>query len=574
MSSTAPDSSNAAADESSRPADRDAASGGVAEVARFPKKMLFLTGLYILVVVLAFMFPSDVEDHLGIGLDVVMVVTIFSSAAMILLWVGWFLLLSRWRWWTRILASVLMVCFPFVLQKILGPVLGGDVTIQRFEPIWASRPETPSSDEIVPATTVDLVTETPLDFPRFLGPEQDSIVRTGVQIDVERFTDAKVLWKQPIGNGWSGFVARNGYAVTMEQREEQECVTCYDVQTGTLQWISKHTARHRDAMNLGRTGPRATPTIHDGRVYAVGAVGSLVCLNGGDGTELWKVDLNEVLGLQLASKPDADGLLTRYEGNSRLAWGRSGAPLIVDDLVVVPGGGPREGPFFTLLAFDRLTGELLWKGGDQMIAYGSPVLATVAGVNQILMVAESMAMGFDPKSGQKLWDFPRPGDSEQAANTSQLAVVSPDRVLTSKGYTDGGGRVIELTNTDGRIVAKSIWHNPRALKTKLMSPVLYDGYAYSISNGFLECARLSDGERIWKHRGRFGHGQLLLVGDQILLHSEMGELFLIRATPEGVQESGMVPTISGVCWNTLCLYGNRLLVRSEIEAACVELPTK
>ena len=87
----------------------------------------------------------------------------------------------------------------------------------------------------------------------------------------------------------------------------------------------------------------------------------------------------------------------------------------------------------------------------------------------------------------------------------------------------------------------------------------------------MECARLSDGAQMWKRRGRFGHGQVLGVGNVILLHSESGELFLLEATPDEYRELGTLKTIDGVCWNTLCLTGNKLLVRSEIEAACLEI---
>ncbi|MCA9012328.1 MAG: hypothetical protein KDB01_21400, partial [Planctomycetaceae bacterium] len=166
----------------------------------------------------------------------------------------------------------------------------------------------------------------------------------------------------------------------------------------------------------------------------------------------------------------------------------------------------------------------------------------------------------------------RPGESDGGANTSQLSVVSETEVLTSKGYPDGGGELIRLEDQNGVMTAVSIWSSSKVLKTKLTSPVILDGYAYSLSNGFMECARLADGEQMWKRRGRFGHGQLLLVGRLILLHSESGELYLLEATPDEYREFGALKTINGVCWNTLCLAGNKLLVRSEIEAACIEIP--
>jgi outer membrane protein assembly factor BamB len=241
-------------------------------------------------------------------------------------------------------------------------------------------------------------------------------------------------------------------------------------------------------------------------------------------------------------------------------------------LVVVPGGGPTGNNKTTLLAFDRESGELRWQGGNQMISYGSPILATIAGRRQILYVAESMIMGFDPKTGDVLWDHPRPGDSTSAANCSQPTVISANRIVTSKGYPDGGGEVIELTVDGDRLKAKSIWSDHRVLKTKLTSPVIYNGHSYAISNGFLECADLSNGKRVWKRRGRFGHGQILLVEDKLLVHSESGVLYLVAADPTGYRELGSFKTIDGVCWNTLCLYGSRLLLRSELEAACYELP--
>ena len=89
----------------------------------------------------------------------------------------------------------------------------------------------------------------------------------------------------------------------------------------------------------------------------------------------------------------------------------------------------------------------------------------------------------------------------------------------------------------------------------------------------MECADLKTGRRVWKRRGRFGHGQLLLVGDKLVVHAESGVVYLVDADPAGYNELAKFKTIDGVCWNTLCLYGDMLLVRSELQAACYELPT-
>jgi len=539
---------------------------------RFPVKLTILTTLIAAAAVLAQVFVSEIDDAMHLGLDVIMVATVFTAGGLIVLWLAWILLFSRWRWWKRIVGATLLMLLTFASLKVFRPVHGGDVNLLRFEPIWAQRREILITDAPL-KTNVDLSVESVTDFPRFLGPGQNGIVTNGQQIDAAAFAqNARIIWKQPIGAGWSGFSARNGYAVTMEQRGDQECVTCYDISNGELKWIYSHAARHKDKMGLGRIGPRSTPTIHQNLVYAVGAVGNLVCLNGSDGSVVWQKDLNAILGIRLTEVEDSDGFKTQFEENTRLAWARSGAPLIVDETVVVAGGGPDGETRATLLAFDRNTGELRWKGGDAMIAYGSPVLADVAGQRQILLTCESQALGFNPSTGEILWTHARPGESDGGANTSQISVVSETDVLTTKGYPDGGGERIHLAQQGGKLVAVSVWSSPKVLKTKLTSPVIHDGYAYSLSNGFMECARLSDGEQMWKRRGRFGHGQILMVGSVILLHSESGELYLLEATPDEYRELGTLKTIDGVCWNTLCLTGDKLLVRSEIEAACIEIP--
>src|SRR5262249_53753009 len=136
----------------------------------------------------------------------------------------------------------------------------------------------------------------------------------------------KLRWKQPIGLGYSGFAVVGNAAVTLEQRDQQEMVTCYDLQTGKLHWFHAITARHSNP--VGGDGPGSTPTLHEGRVYALGGTGVLRCLDAATGKEIWIRDVLADVG-------------TNYdEDHHGVWWGRSASPLIVDDLVVVPGGGP------------------------------------------------------------------------------------------------------------------------------------------------------------------------------------------------------------------------------------------
>ena len=539
--------------------------------ARKPYTLTALTLLLFVGFAAAFYWSYELEDaYPKATLDVINIIALVAYFAVSVAWMFWIGLLSNWGWRYKASSVAAIIFTPIAFMIVLRPIFGGDMTIVGFRPIWMAPPVVPDADEVASNDTVNLMPESTSDFPQFLGPQRNAIIQTDLPLDLKKLNAESIQWKIPVGPGWSGFVARNGFAVTMEQRQEKECVTCYRISDGKLMWIYQHDARHEDAMSMGHVGPRSTPIIHQGMVYATGAIGNLVCLDGADGSVVWQVDLNQVLGIQL--KQTRSGQYPTQAEESSLEWGRSGSAMIYEDCLIVPGGGPKDGPFCTLLALDLKTGKVKWKAGDEMIAYGSPSLQTVDGVPQILLMAEAKGMSFSASTGEVLWTWDRPGKSSGMANTSQMFAVANDQVLMSKGYPDGGGTLIQVNQTAEGWKTKLVWSSPRVLKTKLTSPVIKDEYAYSICNGFLECCRLTDGKRIWKHRARLAHGQLLLVNDLLVLQSEFGELWVCPAIPDGYQQLAKFQAVDGICWNTLCLTGDKLLVRSDEQAACIQLP--
>ncbi len=351
----------------------------------------------------------------------------------------------------------------------------------------------------------------------------------------------------------------NGFAVTQEQRGDEEWVTCYEALTGKLMWMHSQRARHDTT--LGGVGPRSTPTIHKGRVYALGATGILNCLDGATGKVLWTHRLQEEYGLT----PDTD--------LANMAWGRSGSPLIVDDLVVVPGGGPAQGRKVSLVAFQQDTGDRIWEGGDDQIAYASPSLVTLSGVRQILIVNEKTVTGHDPETGKVIWSFDWLGNSNQNANNSQAVVVSDERVFISKGYMGGSALFQVQCDAAGAWKTTQLWADTKTMKTKFTNVVVRDGLVYGLSDGTLECIDLATGKRRWKH-GRYGHGQVLGVGDLLIVQAESGEVFLVATTPDEHRELGQLAALEGKTWNDPVLYGRYLLVRNGEQAACFELPLK
>ena len=478
-------------------------------------------------------------------------------AAMILLF--WFSFFSRYPSSVRMTTLVLVVGSLALMISLLRIDNVSGELVPELAWRWSPRPdqllERPAVEQADEA--VDLSTTTAADFPQFLGPDRNlRLENLRLATDWESQPPVK-LWRQPIGAGWSAFAAVNGFAVTLEQRGEEELVTCYEISSGELRWSHGIKARH--ATLMGGVGPRSTPTIDEGKVYALGATGVLRCLDGATGVLLW-----------------SNNLLKRYKINpeedlSMIAWGRAASPLVVDELVVVPAGGPEGGQRVSLVAFNKSTGDLVWQGGDQQISYSSPALGILGGERQILIVNESSVSGHDPATGKQLWDHPWEGSSNSNASSSQAVPLPEDRVFVSKGYGGGSALLRVRRDSESKWSAEEIWSEPGNLKTKFTNVVIMDGYVYGLSDGILECVALETGKRAWK-RGRYGHGQILGVDDLLLVQAESGEVSLVEATPEAHRELATFPAIDGKTWNNLCLYGPRLLVRNAEEAACYELP--
>ena len=489
------------------------------------------------------------DDHAEVNVVKLVLVFIAMMAPLF-----WFTVRSGYSFRTRMIpwcsALVLLVIAFATLQ--IHQVSGELIPTFKFR--WAPDPDEQLDQLSGELVEVDLGKQSERDFPQFLGPSRNLVVKN-VQLDRDwKQNPPKRLWRQPIGAGWSGFVAVNGFAVTMEQRGEKELVTCYEIQTGKARWWHALEARHQTI--LGGTGPRATPTIDEGRVYAQGATGMLRVLDGATGKLIWQKDLLAEFGI----KSPADDL-------ARIAWGRSGSPLIVDNLVIVPAGGAKKNQYVSLVAYEKTTGKEVWRGGDTQISYSSPNIATLTGTRQILIINEDNATGHDLKTGETLWSFDWAGNSNADATASQAVPVPPDRVLLSKGYGIGAA-LIQLEK--GVAEPKELWHQKSVLKTKFTNVALKNGYIYGLSDGILECVDLETGKRQWK-RGRYGHGQILLVEDLLLILSERGELILVEAAPQRHRELGRAEALEGKTWNTLCLYGRYLLVRNGQQAACFEL---
>ena len=482
-----------------------------------------------------------------------------------------FIALTALLYWFSFRSSYPPLVRLLVFLSVIGTAVVGvaclriDETTGTMLPVFRFRWQ-PKPDQAIARVersdaeqAIDLTTANGDDFARYLGPNYVPRI-DGPQPPLARdwnATPPKLLWKQPIGGGWSAFAAVNGYAVTLEQRGDEELATCYEARTGRLIWSHATPTRHETV--LGGVGPRGTPAIHDGKVFTLGANGLVRCLDGATGRLLWKYDIYE------STRTDADRDLTV------VAWGRSGSPLIVDQKVVVPVGGPPGGPFVSLAALDQTSGQVVWKSGERQVSYASPMLATIAGKRQIVNVNEGSLSGHDPETGAALWEQEWIGHSNSDASTSQPNFLPGDRMLMTKGYGVGAALFQFEQAAGDKPRISEVWRNARVLRTKLTSAVASGDHAYGLSDGILECIDWTTGKSRWKKRG-FEHGQILLVGDLLIVLSESGELALVEASPESFIQRGAFQALEGKTWNTICLHGRLLLVRNGQEAGCWELP--
>jgi outer membrane protein assembly factor BamB len=473
-----------------------------------------------------------------------LVLVLFLPATLWVPWAAW-MCYRPLRWSARLGILALLVAIGVecpLLLRVEG--LTGDARVN-FAWRYARPSERPV--EVPAGTTADLLHPTAHDYPQFLGPLRQAILPEAHLARDWKNHPPRERWRHAVGAGWSSFAIVGDFAITQEQRAAEECVVCYRVSDGSPVWLHADPVRFDSSM--GGPGPRATPTIADGRVYTVGATGLLNCLDGATGQAIWSVDI------------------LKDNGAENLAHGVCASPLVLDNRVIVCPTG-NKGP--SLVAYDRDTGQRLWQQGKDQASYVSPLVAELVGVHQILLGTAVGVTGHDAKTGAVLWSFPWTNSTQVNCAEPIPNADGPGQVFFSSGYGKGCVLLRVAPATDGSWSATPIWES-RAMKTKFTTPVIHNGFVYGLDDGILECVDLKTGKSRWKE-GRYQHGQILLAGDLLLVQAENGTVVLVEPMPEGLHELGRIRALSSKTWNHPALAGRFLLVRNDQEAACYELP--
>jgi outer membrane protein assembly factor BamB len=396
-----------------------------------------------------------------------------------------------------------------------------------------------------------------------------------------------VLWKQPIGPGWSSFIYVTGKLYTQEQRGEQELVSCYDAATGKPVWQSAHPTRFSEVVS--GAGPRATPTYDQGQLFTFGAKGLLTCHNAENGRVIWQRDLMKEVGAQLPM------------------WGFSGSPIVVGhslpwnrpdmtdhshrQVIVYAGGSGDNG----LMAFDCTTGKTDWaiKSKGMNFSSAQPIGENFRH-NMIVFGDEDGLFAVEPATQKILWRF-RPSEWKGPAMCQPLPLFplaleqgrlpTTDSLIVTLGDGIGVARLEMKFEPDsppphilagdhsyhGTFSVREVWTSNQ-FKPSFNDMVYHKGHLYGFDQNILVCLDIETGQRKWK-KGRYGFGQMLLLPkvDQLIVLSEQGESVLVAADPTAHRELGRVQAIEGKTWNHPIIAGQTLYLRNGEEATALRL---
>lgn len=429
------------------------------------------------------------------------------------------------------------------------------------------------------------------DWPQWMGPNRDGVWKETGILDKFPAEGPKELWRIPIGGGYAGpavtggrvYVAdkklRDGVkdptnAFDVSKTESSERLLCLDAKTGKEIWKYEYDCPYTISY---REGPRCTPTVSDGKVYFLGAMGDFVCLDAEKGKEIWKKNFPK-----------------DYAAKVQI-WGFAGHPLVYKNLVIALVGGKDA----VAVAFDKDTGKEVWKAlSSKDAGYCPPTLIEAGGVKQLVIWHAEAINGLNPETGEVYWKFP-------IKPNSQMSIMAP-RLAGEYLYAGGnGGAQVTLKMSKDKPEAKIAWQQEAVAQGKKagplgmapinMTPFAEDGVVYGVDQpGMFRAFKAETGERLWwtfkpvlgkEEEEDFkaaGTGTAFIVknGDRFFLFADNGALIIAKLTPKGYEEVSrtdlkiaLTQSSFGrkVVWCHPAFADKCLFVRNDKEIVCYSL---
>lgn len=379
------------------------------------------------------------------------------------------------------------------------------------------------------------------DWPQWRGLNRDGISKETGILKNWSASGPKVLWRIPLGPGYSSLAVSQGRVYTMTDLGTAEVAICLNASTGEQLWSLRMDSSYQSGQG---DGPRSTPTVDGNFVYALGAQGKLYALNAKDGKKIWFHDLKAEYGSDIPG------------------WGTSTCPLVEGDLLLVDIGGKTG---YSIGAFNKKSGELIWKTHTDKQGYSSPIAINVNSTRQILFFTGTSLISVSP-TGTINWKYP--WQTSYSANIATPVFIAPDKVYISTAY-DMGATVLKLAGGKEKPSFQELWKSNVA-QNHFSSSVIYNDHIYGFDQGLLQCIDANSGTEKWKQTG-FGKGSLILADGHLIVLGERGLLALVEATPAGYKEKGRAQVLKGKTWTPPALANGKLYLRNKKEMICMDL---
>lgn len=389
------------------------------------------------------------------------------------------------------------------------------------------------------------------DWPQWLGPHRDG---TTPEV-VKPWTDApKVLWRTEVGEGHGSPIVAGGRVYLMDKvpGKDEERVRDWDAVSGKERAAVIASWSRGPFQGLFGAGPRATPAISGGTLYAVGVTGDYTVQSLEPGR----------------TKLTSFNLLQRFHAPN-LRFGLSASPLVEGDKVIVPVGGKGAG----VVAIDRTKNEEVWKATDDAASYSSPIAIDHAGRRAVVVLTAEGVVALDPKDGTLLWRHPF---KDKLAESSTTPVKVGDLLIASSVTL--GSVALRLVEKDGKPAVEEAWKNGQ-LSCYFSTPAAVGDHLYMVTGSIfppptvtLRCVEAKTGKVVWSKPkvGKY-HAALLRTGDgKLLMHTDLGELALIDPSPDGYKELAK-SKVCGETWAHPAIADGRLYLRDAKELLCLQL---
>lgn len=359
----------------------------------------------------------------------------------------------------------------------------------------------------------------------------------------------RVMWKRPLGEGYSAPAVENGVVYTMYGKPRTEVVVAANAETGATLWEQTAPMTFQsDAPEMGN-GPYAAPLIAGNRLFTAGVAGRLQCLDKQSGKLLWSQEL-----------------WTAHNG-SRLMYGYASSPIAFRDLVIVPVGGSGK----ALMAFNQADGKPAWSRNDFGNAYSSPLLIHVGGLEQLAVLMDGAVFGVNPHNGDLQWQVPFKADYSIAVATP---LWGPDNLLFVSSEYNGGTKVIELQRTGNETKATELWSSNR-LRLHHGNAMRIDGAVYFSSGGkgsqaILSAVDARSGTIHWQERS-ISKATFVWADGKLITLDQDGHLMIAYPSPKGFRIAARAPLLTHVAWTPPVVVGTRAYLRDRQTMMAVDL---